>query len=245
LVFGTSGTTLTISTLFPLVDNLSGTNQVTLTSGSLTSVISAASLSVTPSSVTLTIPDEPVPTISGVNGGLDHAAGLTSGGSSLTINGSNFRPTFNVTIAGSNNCDATYSNAFTYSDVTSVSIGGAAATINTAFTSDSSINVTTPAGIAGVTDIVVFTTHENSGSDGSKRFAYLQGGPSVNGVGPNQGLSTVATPVTISGLNLVPGTFHDGTAVTTVNFPCSGSTVTPAGPATVSATAGISITSPL
>src|SRR5262249_1824355 len=31
---------------------------------------------------------------------------------------------------------------------------------------------------------------------------------------------------------------------TTVNFPCSGSTVTPAGPATVSATAGISITSP-
>jgi len=180
--------------------------------------------------------------VTGVNGGSDHAAGFTSGGGSLTINGSNFLPTINVTINGGS-CDGS-SGSFLYSDVTTVDIGGTAATINTGFTTNTSINVTTPPGIAGVTDIVVFTAHENSGTDGSKRFAYLKGGPSVNGVGPDQGLTTVATPVTISGTNFLAGTFHDGTAVTTVSFPCSGSTLTAAGTPTVSPTLGISITSP-
>jgi hypothetical protein len=241
LAFGTSGTTLTISrTLF--TDDLSGTTSVTLSASGMPTA-TVTSLSVTPTQVILTIPDEPVPTVTGVNGGSDHAAGLTSGGGSLTINGSDFLPTIDVTIHGGS-CDGS-SGSFLYNDVTAVNIGGTAATLNTIFTTNTSINVTTPPGIAGVADIVVFTAHENSGTDGSKRFAYLQGGPSVNGVGPNQGLTTVATPVTISGLNLVPGTFHDGTAVTTVSFPCpNASTVTPQGAATVSATAGITLTTP-
>src|SRR5262249_12982305 len=140
-------------------------------------------------------------------------------------------------------CDGS-SGSFLYSDVTAVNIGGTAATINAIFTTNTSINVTTPPGIAGVADIAGFTAHENSGTDGAKRLAFLTGGPSVNGVVPSQGLPTVATPVTVSASNDVAGTFHDGTAVTTVSFPCSGSTVTPAGAATVSNTTGISITSP-
>src|SRR5262245_25628068 len=231
LLFNTSlnpdkTTTLTISTF--ALDNLSGTTSVQLSAPGITTV-TVTSLTVTPTSVSLIIPNEPTPTITFINGA-DHAAGLTSGGGTYTISGTNFQPTFTATLGGGN-CDGD-SSSFTYNAVTEIDFGGTAAPSFTTFSS-STMTATTPPGIAGVTDIVVFTKHQSSGTDGSKRFAYLPGGPSVNGVGPNQGLTTVATPVTISGLNLIPGTFHDGTAVTTVNFPCpNGSNLTSQGTAT-------------
>lgn len=238
----TAGASLTIS---DPSNDLSGTTSVTLSASGMTTVI-VTSLSVSLHSVTLTIPDEPVPTVTAINGS-DHAVGLTSGGGSFTITGSNFLPTINASVAGGS-CNGA-STAFTYnSAVTEVDIGGTAATItNTIFTptSNTSITVQSPPGIAGVGDIVVVTKHENSGSTGSRRFAYLKDAPSVAGVGPNEGLTTIATPVTISGNNYIAGTFHDGTAVTTVSFPCvNGSNLTAQGAVTVTNGGSLTINTP-
>src|SRR5262249_47956172 len=157
-------------------------------------------------SVTLTITSEPVPTITGVNGG-DHTSGPTSGSIiPITINGSNFQPTVTATLTGGA-CDG-QSVSFVYNDVTAVNIGGPNSS-SFGGNSDSQITVFVPAGIAGLTNIIVSTAHQNSGSTGSNRYAYVGGGPSINGVGPNQGLTSIATAVTISGTNFISGNWHD------------------------------------
>ena len=214
LVVGTSGANLTLS---DPTDDLTGTTSVTLTGNG--TVLTSTGLSVFAHSISLTITSEPVPTITGVSGGADHTSGSTGGGNILVINGANFLPQVTATLTGGA-CDGQAASYF-YNDVASVNIGGTnASTI--VVDSDSQIRVVVPQGIAGLANIIVSTADENSGAAGNNRYAYTAGGPSINGVGPNEGLTTIATSVSISGTNFIPGNWHDGTPVTTVNFPCFG-----------------------
>jgi IPT/TIG domain len=214
LVVGTSGANLTLS---DPTDDLTGTTSVTLTGNG--TVLTSTGLSVFAHSISLTITSEPVPTITGVSGGADHTSGSTGGGNILVINGANFLPQVTATLTGGA-CDGQAASYF-YNDVASVNIGGTnASTI--VVDSDSQIRVVVPQGIAGLANIIVSTADENSRAAGNNRYAYTAGGPSINGVGPNEGLTTIATSVSISGTNFIPGNWHDGTPVTTVNFPCFG-----------------------
>jgi hypothetical protein len=215
----TAGQTLTISTI---IGDLSNTSSVTIGSNPATIT------SVSATQVQVTIPDEPAPTVTSiVTVPFGNNYGTTSGGQEVLIQGSNFDPTVNVTISGSTSCDGTYGGAFTYNDVTTVDIGGTAA-LSTNVVSSSALTATTPPGIAGVTNVVVITTTQNSGASGSNLWAYVAGGPSVTSIGPQQGLTTLTTPVLITGSNFVPGTFQgSSTPATTVTFNCgtaSGST---------------------
>jgi Autotransporter beta-domain/Bacterial Ig-like domain (group 3)/IPT/TIG domain len=230
-------------TLVDITDDLSGTTSVNVGGQNATIVTKQTH------ALVVTIPQEPQPSISGVQGGIfvvassngDHAVGLTAGNGTMTVLGSNFQPSLAFAITGGD-CDGK-SSSFTYTgDVTEVDIGGTKAP-SFSVNSDSSISVTTPPGIAGVGDIVVVTTHESS-STGSHRFAYVKDNPTVAGIIPTEGLTTIATAVTVTGTNFIVGSFHDGTAATTVSFPCNGSTLTPAGTASVVNQGQINITSP-
>ena len=210
-------------TLSDPTDDLTGTTSVTLMSNDGT-VLTSTGLSVLAHSISLTITSEPVPTITGVNGGGDHTSGSTGGGNilvPLVINGANFLPTVTATLTQPGGACDGQSASFAYNDVVSVNIGGTnASTI--IVDSNSQIRVMVPQGIAGLANIIVSTADENSGAAGNNRYAYTAGGPSINGVGPNEGLTSIATSVSISGSNFIPGNWHDGTPVTTVNFPCFG-----------------------
>jgi hypothetical protein len=232
---GMSGQTLTIT---KIAGDLSGTSSVMI--GSNTATI----LAVSTGAVTVTIPTEPTPTVTSITTIVGNH-GSTSGGDAFTITGTNFNPTVNVTIAGSASCDGTYSNAFQYNDVTAVDIGGTAAPSFTVTPlSTTQITGTTPPGIAGVTNVEVFTTNNNSGGSGNNIFAYIPGGPSVTGVGPQLGLTTVAQPVTISGNNFISGTFANGTPATKVTFNCNGVPNTQPLNATVTSIGSIALTAP-
>jgi len=155
------------------------------------------------------------------------------------------QPIVNVTIAGSASCDGTYGSAFQYNDVTAVDIGGTQApSFTVTLFSTTQITGTTPPGISGVTNVEVFTTNNNSGGSGNNIFAYIPGGPSVSGVGPQIGLTTVAQPVTISGNNFISGTFANGTPATTVTFNCNGVPNTQPLNAIVTSIGSIALTAP-
>jgi hypothetical protein len=216
LAAGTSGANLTIS---DPIEDLTGTTSVTLQSNDGT-VLTSTGLSISAHSISLTITSEPVPTITGVSGGFDHTSGSTGGGNILVINGANFLPTVTATLTGGA-CNGQLAPAAAYNDVASVNIGGTnASTI--VVNNNNQIGLVVPQGIAGLANIIVSTAHENSGADGNNRYAYTAGGPSINGVGPNVGLTTIATSVSITGTNFIPGNWHNGTPVTTVSFPCFG-----------------------
>ena len=153
--------------------------------------------------------------------GLSPNAGPTAGGSSVTISGANL------------------------SNVTSVTIGGAAATLGT--NSSTSIVITTPAGTAGAADVVVTTAGGSVTSTGG--FTYIVG-PSISTIAPNTGPAAGGTTVTITGTNLsgVTGVTIGGAAATLgANTPTSIIITTPAGTAgardVVLTTAGGSVTS--
>ena len=214
---GNSGANLTLS---DATDDLTGTTSVTLISNDGT-VLTSTGLSVLAHSISLTITSEPFPTITGVSGGADHTSGSTGGGNILVINGANFLPQVTATLTQPGGACDGQTASFVYNDVASVNIGGTnASTI--VVDSNVQIRVVVPQGIAGLANIIVSTADENSGAAGNNRYAYTAGGPSINGVGPNEGLTTIATSINISGTNFIPGNWHHGTPVTTVNFPCFG-----------------------
>ena len=232
---GISGQTLTIT---KVSGDLTGTSSVTIGSNA------ATIQTVSADSVTVTIPTEPAPTVTSITTIVGNH-GSTNGGDSFVITGTNFNPIVNVTIAGSASCDGTYGSAFQYNDVTAVDIGGTQApSFTVTLFSTTQITGTTPPGISGVTNVEVFTTNNNSGGSGNNIFAYIPGGPSVSGVGPQIGLTTVAQPVTISGNNFISGTFANGTPATTVTFNCNGVPNTQPLNATVTSIGSIALTAP-
>lgn len=141
--------------------------------------------------------------------------GGTSGGTVITISGSNFV------------------------EVTGVTVGGVAVTGYTV-NSANSITATVPAGVSGTAAVVVSTDYGTSNSN--VLFTYISA-PTVTSVLPSIGPSTGGTSVTITGTGFydVSGVTFAGVAATsyTVNSPTSITAVTPAG---TEGTASVNVT---
>ena len=128
-----------------------------------------------------------VPTITGgsIGGGIVPDVGPVTGGTSVTITGTNFIGT------------------------TSVSFGGTAANLASCTVADSSITCPTPAHAAGLVNVVVTTPGGPATSTGG--FTYfsiptITGGGSGGGVSPDVGPIAGGTSVTISGTNFIGST---------------------------------------
>jgi len=153
----------------------------------------------------------PAPTITGVS----TSSGYTTGGTNITISGTNFY------------------------NVTSVTVGGSAVT-NLVVVSTTSITATTPAGSAGSATVTVTTSTGTANDSGG--FTYITPPPTITGVSPSSGYTTSGTAITISGTNFVNVTSVtvSGTSASyTVNSPTSITATTPtgsAGSATVTVT---------
>ncbi|WP_205746406.1 IPT/TIG domain-containing protein [Dyella amyloliquefaciens] len=149
-----------------------------------------------------------VPTVSSAS----PSAGLTSGGTMVTILGANF------------------------GSATSVTFGGTAAT---SFTVDSATQITamSPAGSAGTVDIRVTTPGGSGTLAGAFTYANL---PSITSVSPNAGASAGGTSVTITGTSLLGATsvkFGSTSATSfTVNSATMLTAISPAGAGVVDVT---------
>jgi len=128
------------------------------------------------------------------------ANGTTLGGTSVTITGSNFTGTPQVTIGSSAATGVTVVNATT-------------------------IKATTPAHTAGLTDVMVITTAGTATGTGLYSYATPAlppppPSPTLSGITPSSGTTAGGTSVTISGANLT-----GATSVTIGGHPATGVTV--------------------
>ncbi len=150
-----------------------------------------------------------VPTVTAVN----PSSGPTSGGTPVTITGTNF------------------------SGVTGVKFGTTAAT-GVVVNSTTSISATSPAG-TGTVDVTVAASGGTSATTSADRYTYVSA-PTVSAVSPTSGPTTGGTPVTITGTNLTGATaVKFGTAAATGVTVVSATSVTatsPAGTGTVDVT---------
>jgi hypothetical protein len=149
--------------------------------------------------------------------------GSTSGGTSVTITGTNF-------LAGA-----------------SVTIGGTAAT-NVVVASGTSITAVTGAHAAGVVDVTVTNADNQSGSL-ANGFTYAtpppNPAPTVTAISPNNGSTTGGTSVTITGTNFLTGaTVTIGSAAATSVNVASSTQITAVTPAQAEGTVSVSVTNP-
>lgn len=143
---------------------------------------------------------EGAPTIAG----LTPNSGLTVGGDSITVNGTNFNGSETVTF------------------------GGAAATSVT-FVSATSLTVVTPAQADGVVDVVV--TNGNGSATLVDGFTYGSPTPTITSIAPTNGPQSGGTTVGITGTNFTAAdtvTFGGLAAAVTFNSSTSLSATTPA-----------------
>jgi hypothetical protein len=155
----------------------------------------------------------PAPVVAGLIPG----SGPTSGGTSVTISGSNL------------------------SSATAVHFGAGTGVI----TSDtaSQLVVTAPAGTAGTVDVTVTTAGGTSATSAADQFTYLTA-PVVSSVSPASGPTSGGTSVTIGGTNLSSATaVHFGTATATIVTDTASSLVATA-PAGTAGTVDVTITTP-
>lgn len=133
-------------------------------------------------------PDPPTsPTVTAPSGGIVPNYGSTSGGTAVTINGSGFG--HSATVQVTTNLGSGSSSSFVYDDVEQVSIGGTNATfVANDFDNSGELSLSTPAGIAGVSNVLVTTYGGNTLSTGNNEFAYIPGGLGISSIGPNFGL---------------------------------------------------------
>ena len=110
--------------------------------------------------------------------GVSPASGSTSGGTTITLTGSNF-------ITGA-----------------TVSVGGVAATSVTVV-SGSTITARTPAGTAGARDVRVTTSAGAATLTGG--YTYTAAAPTLTGVSPSSGPTSGGTSITIAGSNFAAG----------------------------------------
>jgi hypothetical protein len=144
-------------------------------------------------------------------------SGSTSGGTAVSITGTNFA-------AGA-----------------SVSFGGTAAT-NITVVSSNSISATTPAHAAGAVSVVVTNTGGQSGTLTSG-FTYIAPAPTVSSVSPNSGSTNGGTAVTITGTNFAAGAMvtFGGTAATNVTV-ASSTSITATTPAHAAGAVNVVVT---
>src|SRR3989442_224692 len=134
----------------------------------------------------------PPPTVTGVS----PTSGPTSGGTAITISGTNFDATATVTV------------------------GGAVAT-GVSFVSATQLSATTPAHVAGAADVVVTVGGQSSATSPSDQFTYVAPpAPTVTGVSPTSGSTAGGIAITISGTNFdtTATVTVGGTAATGVSF---------------------------
>ena len=133
--------------------------------------------------------------------------GTTSGGTSVTITGTNF------------------------TDATAVNFGGTAAS-SFAIDSDTAIAVISPANSAGVVDVTIATVDGTSAASSADQFTY-SAEPTVASISPNAGPTSGGTSVTITGTNFTGATaIQFGSTVAssfTVNSDTQITAVSPAG----------------
>jgi hypothetical protein len=153
---------------------------------------------------------EGVPTVSGVSPN----SGPTTGGTHVTVTGTNF------------------------TDASVVHFGTAAGTGLTV-NSATSISITSPAGTAGTIDVTVTTPLGTSATAVADEFTYVAP-PTVTNVSPGAGPAAGGTAVSITGTNFTGATaVHFGTVVgagLVVNSATSISITSPAGTGTVNVT---------
>jgi phosphatidylserine/phosphatidylglycerophosphate/cardiolipin synthase-like enzyme len=160
----------------------------------------------------------PAPTITSVSPN----TGATGGGTSVTITGTGF--TTGATVG----------------------FGGAPAT-NINVTSGTSITATTPAHAAGMVNVVV-TNSDNQSSTLTNGYQYLvttSNPPSVTSVSPNSGTTSGGTVVTVNGGGFAQGATvsFGGTAATSVNV-ASGTSITATTPAHAAGAVNVVVTNP-
>ena len=134
----------------------------------------------------------PPPTVTGVS----PTSGPTSGGTAITISGTNFDATATVTV------------------------GGAVAT-GVSFVSATQLSATTPAHVAGAADVVVTVGGQSSATSAADQFTYVAPpAPTVTGVSPTSGSTAGGIAITISGTNFdtTATVTVGGTAATGVSF---------------------------
>lgn len=144
----------------------------TVESGASTIQVVANGIASTPLAVTVV---STAPTVSS----LSPTSGPSTGGTVVTIAGTNF-------VAGAK-----------------VTFGGTAGTAITV-TSATSITVTAPAHAAGAVSVVV-TNPNGQSATLSNGFTYTSSAPTISGVSPSSGTRNGGTAVTISGTNFVSG----------------------------------------
>ncbi len=145
--------------------------------------------------ITATGTPPPAPTVTAVS----PAGGPSSGGTSVTITGTNFTGAAAINF-GSGNPSDTYT-----------------------ITSPTTIIATTPTG-KGTVDVTVTTPGGTSATSAADQYTFVSGPPVVTGVSPNFGPVTGGTTVTITGTNftdanaVVFGPANPATTFTIVNF---------------------------
>jgi hypothetical protein len=163
-------------------------------------------------------PGQGPPTVTGVQ----PSAGSVSGGTSVTVAGTN--------LAG----------------VTAVEFGSTPGTVT--FDSSGGIIATSPAEPAGTVDITVITPDGTSPKTSVDRYTFSPDAPVVSGISPTSGVTTGGTSVTIQGNSLSGATkasFGNTAGTITSDSPTQIVVTSPAGPSgTVSATVHITVTTP-
>ena len=157
----------------------------------------------------------PAPAITGVT----PASGSTDGGTAITIMGSDFAASAQVTIGGTAATGVTVVNSTT-------------------------ITATTPAHAAGLGGVTV-TNPDGQGATIANAFTYIAPAPTVTGINPASGVSAGGTAVTITGTGFVAGasvTIGGNTAIDVVVV--NSTTITATTPAHAAATVGIVVTNP-
>lgn len=156
----------------------------------------------------------PPPTVSAVT----PVTGLISGGTTITVTGTNFV------------------------NVTGVSVGGTAATSVVVNANQASLTAVTPAHAAGVVNVVVTTA--TGSATRTNAFTYVNPAPAITSISPVSGTVSGGTVVTVTGTNFMSGATvqfgtTNATSVTFVSATTLRATV-PAGTGNV----GVSVTNP-
>ena len=170
----------------------------------------------------------------------------TFGTSSTTVTSWSGIGTPTVSNVSPNNGPATGGTAVTitgtnFAGGAAVTFGGTTATSVTVVSS-TTITATTPAGTAGAATVTVTNP---GGQSGSLAGGFIYGSPTVSSVSPNNGSTAGGTSVTITGTNFASGatvTFG-GTAATSVTV-VSSTTITATTPAGTAGAVTVTVTNP-
>ncbi len=157
-----------------------------------------------------------IPTVTNVNPG----AGPITGGTAITITGTNFVGTPTVTVGGS-------------------------ACTSVVLVSPTTITCVTPAHAAGQVEVIVTTTNGSNVTTGTANDFTYTTGPTVTSITPNTGPAAGATIVTITGTNFTASGLivRFGTVTATANF-ISSTTIVAVAPAQSAGVVDVTVQTP-